>query len=146
MTLLPYIITIFAVTCYAMLGPIAKKVGLHLPPFTFIAVSSGIITIIAGLVGYFTERNKVLEALHSINWGWLITFSLINMVGYVLYLVAIRKVPIAQYEMFGIMMPIIGGLFAVFLLKEPFHARYLLALGFMAIGIGIAVAPELRSK
>ncbi len=145
-SLIPYFLAFLAVSCYALLAPIAKKVGLHLPPFTFIAISSGIIALGSGIIGFFLERDKVSAAMHDINWGWLFIFSAINMVGYVFYLMAIRKIPIAQYEMFGILMPIIGGLFALILLKEPFHLRYILALAFMAVGIAIAVGPDLRSK
>lgn len=141
---MPYLIAFLAVSCYALLGPIAKKVGMDLPPFTFIATSSIILAVPAAFIGYFFERDKILSSEINIHWNWLIAFSLINLVGYVLYLLAIRRLPIAQYDMFGIMMPIIGGLFAVFLLKEPFHARYLASLLFMAVGLYIAVGPEIR--
>jgi len=144
--LLPYLIAALAIACYATLGPIAKKVGLHLPPFSFIACSSAITCLCGATLGFMFEREKVVAAMNDINWGWLVAFSLINMAGYVFYLLALRKIPVAQYEMFGILMPIIGGFFAVYLLKEPFHARYFLALVFMATGLWIAIGPELKGK
>ncbi len=146
MTLFPYIVAAFAVSAYALLGPIAKKVGTALPPFTFITVSSIIIVVCAGTIAFFYERHQIMETFREIHWNWLALFSLINVVGYVGYLWAINRIPVAQYEMFGILMPIIGGLFAVVLLKEPFHARYLLSIAVISIGLYIAVAPDLRSK
>lgn len=142
----PYIIAFFAVGCYALLGPIAKKIGFHLPPFAFVAISCLLLSISAATISYFFERGKITAALTDFNWGGMIIFSAINLTAYVLYLTAIRKIPIAQYDMFAILMPVIGGLAAVVLLKEPFHARYILAIAVMAVGIYIAVGPELKVK
>lgn len=145
-TLIPYVVAFFAVSCYALMGPMAKKVSVLLPPFTFIAVSTFILATIAGIIAYFFERKKVAIAFDTIHWQWLLVFSLANLVAYVGYLWAITKMPVAQYEMFGIFVPIVGGLFAWLLLNEPFHMRYLVALAFMAVGIYIAVAPDLKVK
>jgi len=146
MALLPYMIAFFAVSAYAMLGPIAKKVSVNLPPFTFITISSVILAITAGSLAYFFEQLKFAEAFQDIRWEWLVVFSFLNLVAYVGYLWAITKVPVAQYEMFGTLMPIIGGLFAVYLLKEPFHARYIASMAFIGIGIYIAARPDLSVK
>lgn len=143
---LPYIVAFFALSAYSLLGPIAKKVGLDLPPFTFIAASSLILMLSAGAIAYVFERHRVIPMFQDLHWHWLATFSLINLVAYVGYLWAINRMPVAQYEMFGVVMPVVGGLFAVALLKEPFHARYIIALVLMTAGLYIAVAPDLKGK
>ena len=144
--ILPYIVAFFAVSAYSLLGPMAKKVSVSLPPFTFIALSTFMLAVLAGLIGYFNERDAVIKAIPHTNWNWLILFTLVNLAGYAGYLWAITKIPVAQYEMFGVLMPIVGGLFAVYLLKEPFHTRYILSLLFIGVGIYIAIAPDLKVK
>lgn len=146
MTVLPYAVAFFAVACYAIMGPIAKKVGPDIQPFTFIALASLLLTIVAASVAYFYERGNWTDTLSRLNWSWLGLYIAANFVSYAGYLWAIARIPVAQFEMFGIFVPIVGGFFAWLILKEPFHARYFLALAFMAIGILIAIAPELKAK
>jgi drug/metabolite transporter (DMT)-like permease len=138
----PYIIVFCAASCYAMLGPIAKKVGADLPPFSFIAIGSSFMMICGSMVAFTFEREKVVAEFHNINWGWLILFASMNFIAYVGYLAAITKIPVAQYQMFNVMSPVVGGIFAYFLLKEQFEPRYLLALAFIAIGLFIAIKPK----
>ncbi len=140
----PSSIAIIAIFCYAFLGPLAKKVGLTIPPFTFVAISTFMLTALAIVVAVIFERDQIVGAISQVSWGWMIAFTAINLAGYALYLVAMSRMPVAQYEMFGILMPIFGGVIAYFLLKEPIHPRYLLALAFMAVGLYIAVAPNLK--
>lgn len=146
MTALPYFVAFLAVACYAMMGPIAKKVSGDIQPFTFIALASLSLTACAALIAFFYERGDFTASLAKINIGWLAVYVICNFVSYAGYLWAITRIPVAQFEMFGIFVPVIGGFFAWWILKEPFHARYFLALALMAAGILIAVAPELRRK
>jgi drug/metabolite transporter (DMT)-like permease len=144
--IMPYFIAVAAICFYASLSPMAKKIGFNLPPFSLIAISSFIHLCIAGSIAFAKERHVVLAGFDKIEWHWLLIFSITNLIGYVLYLLALSKIPVAQYQMFTLLTPIVGGLLAVLLLKEPFHARYFIALAFMGIGIAIAIGPELRSK
>ena len=136
----PYLVAIFAVSAYALISPMVKKVG-ELPPFSYIAISSFILFTVCGAVAYFFEKDKVLEAADRINWPWLVAMSATNIIGYIGYLWAINRVPVVHYEMLIFISPIIGGLFAVYLLNEPFHLRYIPALGFMLLGLLIAIKP-----
>ena len=142
--IVPYLIALSATICYASLSPMAKKIGITLPPFSLIAVSSFIHFTIAGLIAFFYEKSIILEVYPKVEWNWLLVFSLTNLIGYSLYLLALTKMPVAQYQMFGLLAPIIGGMIAVYLLKEPFHMRYILSLVFISIGIFIAIKPELH--
>ena len=144
--LTPYLITLAAITCYASLSPMVKKVGETLPPFTVIATSSLIHFVIAGAIAFFLEKEQVINNADKIHWKLLLAFSITNLIGYSLYLLALTKVPVAHYQMFGLLTPIIGGLLAWFLLKEPFHARYLLSLIFISIGLIIAIKPEIFKR
>ncbi len=143
---IPYVVAFFALSAYALLGPIAKKVGTDVPPFTFIAASSLILMLSAGAIAFVFERQKVIPMFQDLQWSWVALFSLINLIAYVGYLWAINRIPVAQYEMFGVVMPVVGGLFAVALLKEPFHTRYIVALALMTVGLYIAIAPDLKGK
>lgn len=146
MAFIPYVIAFMAVACYAIMGPIAKKVGPDIQPFTFIALASFLLTLIAGCAAFFYERGNWEDTITRLNWSWLALYIAANFISYTGYLWAIARIPVAQFEMFGIFVPIVGGLFAWLILKEPFHARYVLALAFMAVGIFIAVGPELKAK
>jgi drug/metabolite transporter (DMT)-like permease len=142
MALIPYIVAFCAVSCYAMLGPLAKKIGATLPPFTFLTICSLLLILMGALPAYFLEKEKVVAEFQNIKWGWLAALAVVNFVGYMGWLYAVNRIPIAQYQMFGVMSPVIGGLLAYFLLKENFEPRYLLALAFMAVGLFIAIKPK----
>lgn len=146
MTLLPYFVAFFALACYAIMGPVAKKVGADMQPFTFMAIASVLLVFISATVAFVFERGNFSDSIGKINHSWMIVYVIANFVSYAGYLWAITRIPVAQFEMFGIFVPVLGGFFAWLILKEPFHARYFLALGFMVVGIAIAVGPELRSK
>jgi drug/metabolite transporter (DMT)-like permease len=141
---LAYGVAALAVSCSSLLSPIAKKIGPGLPPFTFIAASSGILMIVSGVAAWFVEREKVVATAGEIRWHWLLAFSLVNVVSYALFLWVINRVPVTHYQMFVFLSPIVGGIAAVFLLGEPFHVRYIPALGFMLVGLLIAVKPWAR--
>jgi drug/metabolite transporter (DMT)-like permease len=142
-TLLPYGVALLAVTFYSLLGPLAKKIGATIPPFGFIATSSLLLFLSAGALSLLFEKEEVGAALQKADWRWLLAFSTINLVAYLLWLVALGKIPVTHYQLMSILIPVIGGIAAFYLLKEPFHMRYLAALAFMFIGLVIAVKPEL---
>lgn len=146
MTLLPYLAAMLALSCYALMGPVAKKVGADMQPFTFMTIASILLVLISGAIAIAFERGNFSASIGKINISWLLVYVVANFFSYAAYLWAITRIPVAQFEMFGIFVPVLGGFFAWLILKEPFHARYFLALGFMAVGIAIAVGPELRSK
>jgi drug/metabolite transporter (DMT)-like permease len=146
MTVLPYLAAMLALTCYALMGPVAKKVGADIQPLTFIALVSLLLTIVAAIAAFVFERGNFSEAVPKLNWSWVAVYIAANFLSYAGYLWAISRIPVAQFEMFGIFVPVIGGFFAWLILKEPFHARYFLALAVMAAGILIAVGPELKAK
>lgn len=140
---IPYIVSFFAIACYSLMGPIAKKVSTDLQPLAFIAFTSFLLMMASGVSSYFLEKNAI-SSFEKISPQWLVAYFVCNFVSYIGYLWAITRIPVAQFEMFGIFVPVIGGFFAWLILKEPFHARYFLALAFMAVGIYIAIAPALR--
>lgn len=143
MNFFPYLIALASVLCSAILSPMAKKVGFQLPPFSFIAISSFIHFWIAGSIALVKEKDTVIANFDKIEWQWFLIFSLTHLASYVIYLAALSKIPIAHYQMFALLTPIFGGLIAVVALKEPFHARYLLSMLFIGIGIFIAIKPNL---
>lgn len=144
--LIPYLVAFLAVACYAMMGPVAKMTGTEVGPFTFIAIASMFMTVMAGGVAFINEKNQFVSSMAHIHWGWMAFYIVANFISYTGYLWAIGRIPVAQFEMFGIFVPVIGGFFAWWMLKEPFHPRYFLAIAFMAVGIWIAVSPDLKAK
>ncbi len=146
MAMLPYFVGFMAMASYALMGPIAKMTSTSVGPFTFIALASSVLTVIAAGMAYTLERSDFTQSVAGLKWNWLALYIVVNFISYAGYIWAIGRIPVAQFEMFGIFVPVIGGFFAWWILKEPFHMRYFLALAFMAVGILIAIGPELRSK
>lgn len=142
--MLPYLTAFLAVTCYAAAGPIIKKTTGTLPTFLFIGISSVLLAVgsfialflTEGRAGFFIpERSKMLG---------FISFAVINLIGWALYMYSIKLIPVAQYDMMAGLGILLTAFFAAALLNEPIHLRYIPAFIFIMVGLYIAVAPELR--
>lgn len=140
-----YIAAIFAVVGYAALGPIAKKIAV--PPsqyYLFISISAGVLACGAAIGHYLSNRGQVLPSLSSAQWGGLVLFSLVNLIAYRFYLLAVCSIPVAQYDMIAGAGIVLSALFAAALLGEPIHPRYFAAILLILVGIWIAVGPDVR--
>ncbi len=141
--LLTYFIGLMAVFCYAALSTLAKIGSLSVPPFAFITISNAFLFCF-GLAGWkLFEKDFSLGALDKKVWIPLVIFAVVNFIGYVLYLYAINRMPLAHYSIIGLLTPIFVGLMAMIFLSEPFHMRYLVGLAFVSAGIFIAIQPKL---
>lgn len=133
-----YLIALIAISCYATLSVIAKKVLSDIPPFTFITITMIFLAIFSGISALFFEKNSIFSAL-STHWLWIIGFSLINFIGFALYLYAITKMPVVEYQIIAVITPVIGGGLAYLILSEALTTRYFIGLVFIAIGLYISL-------
>lgn len=143
--LTPYLIGFAAMSCYAVLTPLAKKIQLDYPPFAFVAMAMSLLAVAAGLFSIFFEKDFSFLSVKGSSWVGIFGFSLINLIGFVLYLLAIKKMPAAEYQMIYILSPIVVAFFAFLLLGEPFKMRYLAGLAVMGLGLFIALYDSAKS-
>ena len=137
-----YLGLFISVVLYATLGPMAKKIGLSMSPFSVVAWTSLVMAILAAFFSFVFERTGPdLTIKQPTLLLGIILYSLVNCVASLIYYAAIRHVPIVHYDVMALITPIVGGLLAVWLLGEPFHARYLVGLAIVSIGIFVAIKP-----
>jgi drug/metabolite transporter (DMT)-like permease len=142
--MLPYLTAFLAVTCYAAVGPIIKKTTGTLPIFLFIGISSVLLAVGSFIALFVTEgRAGFFIPDRSKTFGF-VSFAVINLIGWALYMYSIKLIPVAQYDMIAGLGILITAFFAAALLNEPIHLRYIPALILIMAGLYIAVAPELR--
>jgi drug/metabolite transporter (DMT)-like permease len=144
--MLPYFTAFIAVVCYGALGPIIKKTGVAMPPLLFIGISTSLLAIGAFIMLYITDGRAGFYLPERSKLIGFIAFALINLLGFVLYMHAIKHIPVAQYDMIASLGILVTALFAAVMLGEPLHLRYVPAAVFILIGLRIAIGPDLWGK
>jgi drug/metabolite transporter (DMT)-like permease len=142
--MLPYLTAFLAVTCYAAAGPIIKKTTGTLPTFLFIGISSVLLAVGSFIALFFTEGRAGFFIPDRSKMLGFVSFAVINLIGWALYMYSIKLIPVAQYDMIAGLGILLTAFFAAVLLNEPIHVRYIPAFIFIMVGLYIAVAPDLR--
>jgi len=124
---------------YALLQPLFKKAGQQIPPFTVMAISMFVLFTLSLLASIFVEGSFSLK-IESIRASIpiLITIGLINFVSFWLLLLGYKYFPVWQVTMFGLLTPVIAGIFAYFILGEKITVN--LFIGLIVMGIGLFIA------
>ncbi len=136
----PYLFAFVAIGCYASLPPLAKKMMLgQVPPFAFIGITMAILSALSFSACFAVEKKFSFQSLGWSEWKGLVFFAFVNFLGFTLYLFAIKNIAVAHYQIIGLITPLIGGLLAYFILREPFYGKYLISILFMGIGLYFAL-------
>ena len=139
LAIFPYIIAFMAMSGYATLTVIAKKIQADIPSFFFIAITMAVLSVLSLMIALLYEKDFNVGQLSGENWLWLLGFSLLNLVSFVLLLFAIKYIPVAEYQLILLMSPIVGGGISYLILQEAFKMQYLYGLVFIAVGLFIAL-------
>ena len=136
-----YIIAFFAMCSYASLAPIAKKLTNEgLTGFYLILINSAFLGIFAIIALLFSNQNfEVFKKIPLSTWSWIALWALINFVGFALYIWAVARIPVVNYQIMYLASPLIGALIAFVLLSEPLQVKHLIGGLFVAIGIFITI-------
>ncbi|MDP9127713.1 MAG: DMT family transporter [Pseudomonadota bacterium] len=137
---LPYMTTFLAVILYAMLPALAKKFQLQTPPLAFIAITMAVLCVFATVGSLVVEKEFSLLKMPGKTWMQLIAFAFVNFLAFVFYMLALAKVPVAHYQLIGLVTPVVGAAFAYGLLGEPFKMQHIYGLAFMGAGLFIALS------
>ena len=127
-----------AVFSYAVLKIMDRKGMVDgIPPFLFIAVS---MTVLAGLaaIGHVLTVKGPIFALTTQQWGMLVVYGFLNLIGFTLVLVALKSMPVTEYQIIGITTPICVAFLAAIFLKEPILIKHM--VGAVIVGLGIFIA------
>lgn len=135
-----YGIAALAISCYAVLPVISKKMQISLPPFTFIAITMAILALFAFFASLIYERSFHIQSLRPSQMALLLLFGAVNFVGFVLFLKAISGIPVSHYQLIGIIGPVVTAFLALVFLGEAVNARFFLALPIILLGLYIAIA------
>lgn len=136
-----YLVGLAAVSFYALLSPLGKKLMQidGLPSFALIAITMGTLSLMALIASLCFEKNFHFKSLTGTQLSWIGLFSVINFIAFSLYLFVLRHIPVFEYQLLAMATPILAGILAYVLLKEPLYARYFIGLPIMAAGFLIAV-------
>lgn len=136
-----YILAFISVIFYSLMGPIGKKASENLLPFTMMCLSSFGVFVLASIGIFLFEKDQVAKVLISYKeyYNSLVAYIIVNFIGYFTFIIAIRHMPVVQYEIIYMCCPIIAGIGAYFLLGEQWNDRYFLSILFVSLGIYIAL-------
>jgi len=134
-----YAIALLAICGYASLGVLAKKSSFDVPPFAFIGITMIFLAGFAITASLLTEKSFQIGSLQPQAWIWIIGFALINFIAFALYLYALGKMPVVEYQLIAVITPLIGGILAYFILNEALSARYFIGLLITTLGLYIAL-------
>ena len=134
-----YGIALVAVSLYAVLPVIAKKMQLSVPPFAFIAITTLLLASFALLASLTTERSFKISEMTLPQFGFLLLFGFVNFLAFWLYLKALSGMPVAHYQLMGSIGPIVAAMLAFAFLGEVVSLRFFLAIPIILVGFYIAL-------
>ena len=138
-TLIGIGLVLISTLCYALITPLIKKASADFGPFTEIAISMTVLTTIAILMAFITEDMTNINFIKSQkSIILLLVVGVVNAIGFYLAIRGFKYMKIWQQQMFGILTPILSGIFAFFILGEKMSLRIFISLALMAAGIAVA--------
>ena len=135
------LIVLLSVLCYSILPVLIKKANQNIPPFTTIAISMAILVTSSFVLSLIFEPDKISKAFidHKNLILILITVGLINTLGFWLAILGFKYMPLWQQTLFGLLTPVLAGVFAYFILGEAISMKLFLGLLIMGVGLFIAI-------
>lgn len=135
-----YVIVFISTASYALLTPLLKKASEKIPPFTLIAISMFVLFLCSFLVSIFLENSLKLKIAPIKTYIWtLVVVGVINALAFWLQVLGYKYMPIWQQALFGLLSPLLSGVFAYYILGEQMSAKLFLGLIVMGIGLFVAV-------
>jgi len=123
---------------YAIIGPLIKKTNSTLLPFTVMSFSMFSLFLLSFVFSLIFEKSWAINfSQQKSNINILLLVGFINMIAFWLGILGYKYMPLWQQSLFGLMTPVLVGIFAFFILGEPIS--YKLFIGLLIMGIGLFV-------
>ena len=136
---LTYVMAFFAMACYALMPVVLKKLQLDVPPLRLISITMAGLCALALAASLILEKDYSFAKVTPKMWTGMMMFSVLNLIGFGVMLLVIAKIPIVEYQLVGLATPVVGALFAYWMLGEEFKLQYLVGLFFIGIGLFVAL-------
>lgn len=139
--MLGLLIVISQTILYALMLPLFKKANQSVSPFTVMTISMFSLFLASLFMSLFFENTINLKYLniHKNTVLLLLGIGLINALGFWLAIQVFKYMPIWQQSMFNLLVPVLGGIFAYFILGEALSLKLFAGLGIMTLGLFIAI-------
>jgi drug/metabolite transporter (DMT)-like permease len=138
--LLPYGIAFLAVTGYAALTVLARKAMLSsTPPFAFIAITMAVLCVLATAASLGFEKKFSLTELRWAEWRWFLLFGMVNFAAFTFFLMAMKTLPSAHYQLLFAITPVITAALAFLMLGETVQPKFFIGLALVGAGLYVAL-------
>ncbi len=135
---LAYLLAFLAMVGYASLPVLAKTKLSDIPPLAFIAVAMASLSLYAGVASLLIEKHA-LTNIRPENIRFLLFFAAINFFAFISFLSALKVIPVFHYQTIVMLSPVIGGIFAYYLMAETVSLRTVLGYVLAAFGVFLAI-------
>ncbi len=140
-TNLGYVVALMAMTCYAVLTPISKKLTQDGLTGYYIILINSIMLGILSLIAIIATGNNFdsIKKMSFSTWMFASALGVINFIGFALYIWAVARIPATEYQIMFLASPLIVAVVSYFLLTEPMQLKHLIGGIVVAIGVYITV-------
>ncbi len=125
---------------YGLLTPLEKKPNVALPPFTIMTISMFVLflfSFIGSIV--FEHLFSIKPSILKANMTPLILVGIFNFFAFWLWILGFKYFTVWQQQMFFLLTPIIGGIFAYFILGETISIKLFIGLAIIAVGLFVGL-------
>lgn len=134
------LIVLISTLFYAALTPLIKKASISLPPFTVMTIAMSVLFLGSLILSLVLESSYKIKFSENKNPIFiLILMGLLNLVGFWLVILGFKYMPIWQQSMYNLLIPVLAGVFAYFILGEPLSPKLFIGLVIMGVGLFIAI-------
>lgn len=126
--------------CYAILPPLLKSVNKKIQPFTLMAIAMFFLFTFSFILSLIFEKSYKIKLSDNLNHIFLLALiGAINTFGFWLSIETYKYMSIWQQSLFGLLTPVISGVFAYFILGETLNISIIFSLILMGLGLAISL-------
>lgn len=124
---------------YAVLNPLMKQVNKKIQPFTLMTIMLFFLFLFSLILSIIFEKSYKFKLLGNLNHIFILALvGAINTLGFWLVIESYKYMSIWQQSLFGLLTPVISGIFAYFILGETLNISIVFSLILMGIGLAIS--------
>lgn len=134
------LIVLTSVILYSFIPPLLKKASLSLPPFTMMAIAMAVLFSGSFILSMLLENSLKIKLVENKDAVFiLILMGVLNLIAFWLAILGYKYMPLWQQSMYSLLIPVLAGIFAYYLLGEALNPKLFIGLIVMGIGLFIAI-------